>query len=298
MKLIEKCSNLQVVICISKNEKYGISTYSKELKKRIEKDNISVEIKKFNLFEVIIYALRNPKKFMIFNTSGGICSLLFRKRSAYILHGFPNLSDYSFIKFIAIIFITYISSKFSTHTIANSPLTYEINKKFYRIYSDEIWNPKSDAVMQKNTSSNIQRKPSLLFAGRYSKAKGITYISDYLCENYNKFSKIEFIGSGNISLLEPVAGLPNVQISDYIDRDHLKQRYNEFDMFISLNFFEPYGFVFEETINSGLIVIMPKFTGISHYLQNNSKLVLVTSSQKKDIENAFNEAFNKLNKDA
>tara|TARA_Y100000389_G_scaffold31120_1_gene26343 strand:- start:15140 stop:16042 length:903 start_codon:yes stop_codon:yes gene_type:complete len=291
LDLVKKSKKKDIVIVINNTEKYGIKSYCYEYKKYLKKNGITSNVIEKSFWSAFFYIFMHPKIYAILNTKHGLLSIFFRKRTAYILHGFPTIADYGLLKFTIIALVHKISSYFSSHTISNSFLTYEVNYKFFKTKSNEIWNPEVHA--DKNITNEInyeKKKPSLLFVGRLIKAKGVHLIARYLQGNYHKFSNIEFIGDGDNNLLSSLSELSNVKITNYLSNEVLNSKYSEHDIFISLNFFEPYGFVYQEALSNNMIVVLPRYSGIIGHVSMSDKVILVNSSQEEEITSAFNRA--------
>ena len=218
-----------------------------------------------------------------------VLGVILQSRSIAILHGFPNASDYGVLKHLLVKVATRLGASRSGLVIANSGLTKEINEKFLKINSDVVWNPSSkicDTALRNDVNLEINYKPSLIFVGRISEAKGFSRLATHVKENAHRYSQVTIGGPDPEHLTKQLRGLANVNIIGHIPHLDVRKHLEQSDIFVSLNFLEPYGLIYEKAVKAGCVVVCPVHCGYAETCTS-ERFVRVRSSMKEDVDSSM-----------
>lgn len=293
--LLVCCSGKKTGIFVSRNEQYGVKTFCEELNKNLCANGCDCQLINCNPFSWEILLKANNFDVIILNLSTFWLSVLFGRKSIIVLHGFPNLKDYSLVRFIYTSFAIKVSSFFSKLVLSNSGLTKEINEKFFRIKSDFVWNPslrQFRAAIEAKQATRDKAKPSIIFAGRISNSKGFDIFEAHVVNNSHKYSKITVVGPDKNNLTLKINRIENVHFWGAVSKSQLFDILSQNDIFISLNFLEPYGLIYEEAKKAGCIVVCPIHCGFAEINNNDNQIVKIISSSSIDIDMALISATN------
>lgn len=275
-----------VTILVPRKENFGVKVYSEELRRFLLKNNVDVDVRALNFLGCLRSIFSDDERVFITNLWYLVFGVILKTRSIAILHGFPNASDYGVLKYFLVKIVTRLGTSSSGLVIANSGLTKEINEKFLKINSDVIWNPKTlicDTTSKDDITLEFSYKPNLIFVGRISEAKGFSRLAEHIRENAHFYSQITIIGPDPQHLTEQLKGLTNVNIMGHVPHSEVRKYLEESDIFVSLNFLEPYGLVYDEAAQAGCVVVCPVHCGYAETCTSES-VVRVRSSMKKDID--------------
>lgn len=281
-----------VTILVPGKENYGVRVYSTALADFLGENGVPVSVQSLTFLGCLKVMFRDRDMVFVTNLAFLAMGLIFRSRAIAVLHGFPNRSDYSAFRFFITKLISKIGSSFSGLVIANSGLTKEINEKFLNTKSDVVWNPyqsnKDDKELTLEDGESAE-KPSLIFVGRILKAKGFDRLASHLKKNLPRYSQITIIGPDVDGLTKQLEGLKNVDILGSIPHEQVKLALSKHDIFVSLNFLEPYGLVYQEAEEMGCIVVCPVHCGYAERTISQD-IIKVSSSATSDIQFAMAEA--------
>jgi glycosyltransferase involved in cell wall biosynthesis len=292
--LIDELKKLdsKVIIFIPRTENFGVRFFCEELQRFLVSNGIEAELQSFKIFDYIKKYKYYKKYIMILSLNQLILSLFFPNNSIAILHGFPNPKDYSFLKYKIVSLVTYVTTKYCLFTIANSSLTKDINEKFFGITTNFIWNPLIGDVQDvylDRVHQNFNNKPSLIFVGRISKAKGFDIVTDYIKANSEKYSSINIIGPDPNDMTIQLSKIQNVNIYGVLKHNDVLELLGKHDIFVSLNFLEPFGMVYLEALDAGCIIISPYHAGFSEHVDS-PKVVTISDTSTYGIKAAFGKA--------
>lgn len=229
--------------------------------------------------------------------------LLPRKKSAkvaYFLHGFFLQSYYGPLK--SILASTYQKwlIRRCDYVFANSYFTAMINKEFFGIKVDEVFQlgVSNDFLRNSENCDEIAKIPnSILFAGRLVKAKGVEDLIKavrFLHEEDVSYA-LYIAGDGpEREYIEQFArenGL-NITLLGRLDLGEMIKWYKKTEVFVSLNPSEPFGIVFLEALICGCKIVCPITGGQVEYLMDYKESVsFVNENDEKSIAYGLKKMF-------
>lgn len=282
-KILEFIDRRSVTILLPQKESYGVRVFCLAFKAELELSGVDAHLESQSPWSVIKSFWADPSRIFVLNLQYLPWSIFFRNRSIVLIHGFPVRSKYRFLRYWKTVWATWLGCKFSGLVIANSGLTREINENFFSIPSDVVWNPNITSTrLIKCVSLSEEFKPSLLFAGRISLSKGFEKLISHIDALGSKYSKITIIGPDPQRLTKKLKKYANVSVIGSIAPSEVYSQMQAHDIFVSLNFLEPYGLVYQEAENAGCIVVCPFHTGFSE-VSRSEQIVRILSSSEDDI---------------
>jgi len=216
----------------------------------------------------LVSIIRNRcRPYAILALQCGFLAPLFN-RSIYILHGFPVKPFYSPLRTYALILAASFARAFGSRLTAVSFLTKNIFQRIYGIYVDAVINNGVDSAY--HLLQTTQKKRQILYLGRLAHNKGIeiivtTFLAlDLASQGY----LLAIAGSGDLEgYVRTVASVhPSIHFLGPVTEEQKQLLYQESDIFVSLNDFEPFGVTYIEAAISGCKIIAPYSSGIIDYL--------------------------------
>lgn len=284
-----------------RSERFGILTFNKSLFSEFKEIGYHVEFIYYeNIVSLIVNLIKDLLKgnISIISFRQSLLSFINFRRCVLMLHGFPNFEDYNYVSHNLIYLVTKLGAFCSQSVVANSYLTKHINKKFFNIKSDYIWNEYLNYSVNEIDDSNYFKrgnnknsKPRLLFVGRITAAKGINAIISGLSGIEQVFDKITFVGPIDKSV--DIRLHKNICFAGPVNHSEVQEFYDHADIFISMNFFEPLGITYFEAIKNNLQVIIPKTAGAVDFLPRTDGVHVVCDDTTQEIQNALLKAVKK-----
>lgn len=183
---------------------------------------------------------------------------LIRKRVVFVCHGLPNKLHYKFWKFHLIkALIFYCESMSSANVYVSHRL--KNNKKGYVFHN--MANSMECQSIQVNNSQCI-------FFGRISKTKGVESIIETAKNNpRTSFTFFGYIEKEIMEKFSAALGDSNIHYGGPFSSYDELERYNlKGSIFISLNMYEPFGIVYLEAMELGLIPVVPSLSGAAEVI--------------------------------
>ena len=290
--------NKRLYIYNLKSEKYGIKEFNRQLFEILQTYEFDVRICFYSNFIQLIFCFLRDSwlgNYSLINFRQGFLSFLNYKKCILMLHGFPNLQDYSLVRASVVVLSTKLASISSKYTISNSSLTKNINKKMFNVSSDFIWNPyllnnTSEIIADKYVPVKMTEgpKPKILYVGRVTKAKGISQTLETLSQLQDLFDEVVFVGPVEKDL--DLAVDFNLGLIGAVEPNDVEQYYIASDIFISINFYEPLGITYFEAEKYNLEIILPKFAGARDYLKQSDNIHLVADDSPECMKQALQSA--------
>lgn len=285
------------------SERYGVNRFSKDFVRFLTGEGYTVNIVVYSsTLQLLVSILNDRWSNRVSITSFYEAPYLFLNRngSVLVLHGFPNRADYSLFKYTLLNALYKISSRLAQNVVSNSYITHEINKKFFNIPSDYIWNPCMSEIKSLNSALpsyfyrdleddtvNL-RKPNLIFVGRVTESKGISLLLESVNDLARIFGKIEFIGPVESGLRNDLNG-SEIRAVGPVSQDAVEEYYRSADIFISLNALEPFGLTIQEAVFYNLITVCPQFSGALSFV-NEQNVIKIPVVCKYEVQNSLVEA--------
>jgi len=220
---------------------------------------------------------------------------LFFKKSVFVMHGFPALKYYGFIKSFILNIAVHIGVKSATKTVSVSFWTKLINSTFFNLQSDSvIHNP---VRYQFFSEKDIAKKQQIvLYVGRLDPSKRIIEIMNGFIryksqERVGNDYILKIIGEGNLKnkVLEYCNQYKFIDYLGHITNvNDLRDIYLMSEIFVSLSEVEPYGIVFAEAFISQCKIISPKHGGQVEFLFDDTETVFIDNVECiEEISNAI-----------
>jgi glycosyltransferase involved in cell wall biosynthesis len=296
LNTIPRDSNVRIYV--NNKESYGIKTFFNILMDELicSEQYSKVEVISTNFFFIPFFILSDLrfKRYTINSLNFGLFNFINRKRSIYFLHGFPNLEDYGFFRFITLYFITKCSIYSSNLTFANSALTYSISKKIYNLNVSNCWKPSFQNFKEKVIIQKEKKKNIILVVGRIIKGKHIYEAIQAFCETKLDYTDWEFYIVGPIidNRIENLINTDDrIKVKGVLIGEDLNQIYSQSKIFISLNPLEPLGLVYYEAMLYNLFIIAPILVGAFENPNNvYDKKILLSTINNHEILSALKTA--------
>ena len=211
---------------------------------------------------------------------------------AYFLHGFFLQSYYGPLK--SILASTYQKwlIRRCDYVFANSYFTAMINKEFFGIKADEVFQlgVSNEFLRNSENCDKIAKIPnSIIFAGRLVKAKGVEAL----------IKAVRFLHEEGVPHTLYIAGdgpereyierfakenSLNIILLGRLDSGEMIKWYKKTEVFVSLNPSEPFGIVFPEALICGCKIVCPLTGGQVEYLMDYKESVsFVNENDEKSI---------------
>ena len=211
---------------------------------------------------------------------------------AYFLHGFFSQSYYGFLKsFLASTYQKWLIRR-CDYVFANSYFTAMINKDFFGIKADAVFQlgVSNEFLRNSENCDEIAKIPnSILFAGRLVKAKGVEDLIKAVRFLHGEDVPYTLYIAGDgpereyIEQFARENGL-NIVLLGRLDSGEMIKWYKKTEVFVSLNPSEPFGIVFPEALICGCKIVCPLTGGQVEYLMDYKEIVsFVNENDEKSI---------------
>lgn len=193
--------------------------------------------------------------------------LLFKKNSVtkiHLIHGFTNLRNYNFFKFIGMILIDKIIRRNFETVLGNSSFTKLLNEEIFNVRLDGQFNIGLDQSREFHFNDmSDENKKKILYVGRLVKAKNVDLLISSFMKIDDENLELQIVGYGpEKERLQRIAKTDKrVHFLGSVPNEELSKFYLSADVFVSLNPVEPYGITFLEALSKGMFVIAPRFGG-------------------------------------
>lgn len=278
---IKKYHNTNLYIIFSPKKWGGVRSVSEGLFYGLKNNNERVVLIKgwSSLWSIkVIKYFLSSETFFISSLSFGILNLFKRKKSAYILHGYPTHKYHNFFMYITILWFTRLISKISSFTFSVSQQTRFINRDILNINSNYILSngliPSLKTLNKMNSNKKIRK--DFIYAGTFSEGKNIISLIDAFIMYRESGGKNDLIICGDGSLrnevLSKIKNFPSIKYKGVLSNQKLLNEYLNCKTYISLNDGEPFGISMLEALSYGCLLICPSSGGqidfATHALKN------------------------------
>lgn len=268
MKNIKSEHHQTKILIYTGGDNAGISSFSKAIEDLFSENLFEIELHSsvFKLFASAVCL----KSFVIIINFRTLFLSLFFSNCIYVLHGFENHKNYSFLKRILISINNKVFWRKAKKIVAVSDLTYIVN---------DLNGITADCIIPNVARANFyfvpihkEKKKQILYCGRISRSKNIDIIIESFLNTELTDYTLKIIGTGP-SLDDYKEKYKHDRILFLGEVKNIEQLIEEYDcseVFISLNDHEPFGITYLEALLRKCKVIMPTTAGIrNHIIANN-----------------------------
>jgi glycosyltransferase involved in cell wall biosynthesis len=280
---------MRKIIIFYPNNTGGVAEVCASIKKGLEEHGYSV-ICVVNIWQAIKISI---KSIFGFTTYGAITNLkfgffgLFFKHSTFIIHGFPQRSHSSYLKYFIVVMGHRFFAKFNTYTVAVSYLTKFAVENFYNINVHEVIpNILPSTFVDSVSHIGTEKQPnSLIFVGRVIKEKGIEQILKAVAALRKKqiLVYLHIVGDGYLlPYLKQQFQHTNTYFHGFVSAQRKYELLNQCVSFISLHPAEPFGITALEASVLGLNCCLSSIGGHFEFANGNQLHVI---NNVNDIQN-------------
>ena len=269
--------NKKIIVIMFPDKKGGVRSFCESIADGFEILGYKVLLCN-NYFSAIYYWLRYWANVM-FITNLNYCIFgFFKKKSIFILHGYPRYDVAGFKKYIKVFLGHQVGVISNRKCVAVSRLVNIVNLHYFGIKTDKvIYNPVRKNFLKKNLSIIKEKKDIITYIGRIEKEKNIeNIIIAFQCSNIikNNFSLIICGDGSQLEYMKSKYSNSNIQFKGYLEINMVRDILSKSKIFISLSDFEPFGISIAEAAMLNNYIVTTPTTGIIEILpQLNYKLV-------------------------
>ena len=241
------------------------------------------------------------KNYAITNLHYGFFGLFF-KRSAFVVHGFPQREHLSFKNYKLVVFFHWLFSKLNTRTVAVSYLTKFVSENFYNIKVHQVIHNilPHDFFSAFNNSLSIAKKPnSIAFVGRVINEKGVEKILqavNLVRQQTQQNVFVHIVGSGlQLNYLQENYKNENNYFYGYVDARTKYKILAECNTFISLHPAEPFGITALEASVLNVKCCLSAVGGHTEFVPHNLFYPINDTCSVQEIATAIFNSFNDKN---
>ncbi len=241
------------------------------------------------------------KNYAITNLHYGFFGLFF-KRSAFIVHGFPQREHLSFIQYKLVVFFHWLFSILNSKTVAVSYLTKFASENFYNIKVDQVIHnilPHDFFTAFNNSSSIAKKSNSIAFVGRVIKEKGVEKILqavNLVRQQTQQNIFVHVVGSGlQLNYLKENYQNEHNYFHGYVDAPTKYKILAECNTFISLHPAEPFGITALEASVLNVKCCLSAVGGHTEFVPHHLFYPINDISSVEEIARAIFDSFNDKN---